>query len=298
MTTLEIITLSVAAVLFGIMLIPTAIRLLSRESVVLHLLLYMSLGLVTLLAILIPKLELILVVDVKLYSLTAQGGLLALPVTFGALTLGFLKKQQATLIKYWSGGLIIFGAWAVLAFNVANIADAFSAQLLSSLRLAIYGLGWLIGIATALIGVSLDFRKPHPTEHLNRLRYWVIVSTLLIVSGIVYFVSPNLFNWAGIILLTVGSMLAGYLVLSYHTPDLRLLIGRTVRYSAIMVILFTIYFISFFVVLVISRNNVYEANATLAAIVLALLLANLTNSYMASSNFLFDQHHFWKATAG
>ena len=276
MTTFEIIALSTASVLFGIMLIPTALRLRSRENVVVHLLLYMSIGLITLLAILVPKLEIIPTFNDDLYHLISQGALLTLLITFGALTLGFLKKERATLLKYWIGGIIILGAWGVWTFNVANVRTLVPPQQSNLTALSIFGSGWLLGIVTALVAIAFDFRKPHPTQHLNRLRYWIITSSLLVVSGIVYFVSPTIFNWAGVTLLTIGSLLASYIVLSYHTPDLRLLIGRTVRYSAMMVILFTVYFFSLMLVLLTSRNSAYAPNAILVAIVLAILLANIS----------------------
>jgi signal transduction histidine kinase len=142
------------------------------------------------------------------------------------------------------------------------------------------GVGWVVAIGIALIALILGFRKRQPTQYLNKLRYWLVATTLLIASGLVLFINPAIFNWFGLPLLTIGSILVGYTVLSYHTPDLKLLLGQALRYLVIILALSTILFLSLAATAIVSRNTFYPINillwsTTLTAILLAILLPPL-----------------------
>ena len=261
----EIIVVSIALLVFGLLLVLTVPRFHSRETVVFHLALYAALGLFLNLSLLVNLLKVTTLSPINHY-LTIQFTLLAMILTFAALTLNFLKREQRSLITYWSGGLVILLLWSFFVFNPQSWGDAalafvaetgLSINQIGQLAQIAAGLGWLLALGTALAALTLDFRKRQATQYLNRLRYWLIATTLLSASGLVLFFSPALFNSAGLFLLTMGSALAGYTVLSYHAPDLKLLVGRALFYLGVTAILTTVFALGLATAIIISlsRNN-------------------------------------------
>ncbi len=279
MLTIDLVTAAATSLIFGLLFILTALRLLSEEKVVFHSVLSMALGLVVSLTTLLTHFESVTFLSIEGYELVAQAALLAFTLSFGALTLDFIKTDRRLIINYWIVAGIIFLLWVLLTFDPATwgqrLIDLATVERTPAI-LTLSVLNWTVGISTALVALTLDFRRRHPTQYLNRLRYWVIATALLTVSGLTFFFSPTLFDTAGLILLTAAAMLAGYLVLSYHTPDLRELIGRSVRYAGVMFILFALYFLSMTVVILTERNLPNAPDAIILAAVLAILLANLT----------------------
>jgi signal transduction histidine kinase len=257
----EIIVVSIALLVFGLLLVLTVPRFRSRETLVFHLALYSALGFFLNLSLLVSLLGVTTLSPINHY-LTIQFILLALVLTFGALTLNFLRREQRTLITYWSSGLVILLLWGFFIFNPQNWGDAVVALMggmgvsqVGQLAQIAAGLGWLLALATALTALTMDFRKRQATQYLNRLRYWLIATTLLSASGLVIFFSPILFNTAGLFLLTIGSALAGYTVLSYHAPDLKLLVGRGLFYLGVTAILATVFALGLATAIIISRNS-------------------------------------------
>ncbi len=258
----EIIFVSIALLVFGLLLGITISRLRSRETILFHLGLYSALGFFLSLSLLAGLLQVSNLLA-NTQALINQFALLALILIFGGLTLNFLKKEQKTLTIYWSAGLIILLFWSICTLDFQGWGAAIIAFLanmglgmsqIGQLALMIAGLGWLMALGTALVALSLDFRKRQPTQYLNKLRYWLIVTALISVSGLVLFVSPILFNIAGLLLLTGGSVLAGYNVLSYHTPDVKLLIGRALFYWGVTAILSAVFALGLATAIIISRN--------------------------------------------
>jgi signal transduction histidine kinase len=259
----ELIIVGIALLVFGLLLVSTLSRIRTRETVVFHLALYSALGLFLGLALLVSLLKVTTLAAINQYY-TNQFTLLALILTFGALTLNFLKREQKTLVIYWSSAFVILLLWSFFVFNPQGWADAATAFIDGAgvginqavqPALLFAGLGWLMAIGTSLAALALDFRKRQATQYLNRLRYWLIATALLSVSGLILFVSPPTFNLAGLSLLAVGSLLAGYTVLSYHAPDLQLLVGRALFYLGVTAILTTVFALGLATAIIISRNN-------------------------------------------
>lgn len=279
----EITIISIALLVFGLLLVLMVPRFPSRETIVFHLGLFAALGLFLNLSLLVSLLQITTLSPINQY-LTIQFTLLAMILTFGALTLNFLKREQKSLISYWSSGIIIMLLWGFLVFNPQGWGQAALAFLAGtglgisqSGELAQFaaGLGWLLAVGTALTALTMDFRKRQATQYLNRLRYWLIATTLLSASGLVVFFSPILFNTAGLFLLTGGSALAGYTVLNYHAPDLRLLVGRTLFYLGVTAILTTVFALGLATAIIISRNSpsANELYVLFWTIILAIFLA-------------------------
>ncbi|MBN1995079.1 MAG: GAF domain-containing protein [Anaerolineae bacterium] len=288
LTTPEFMTASIAALVFGFSVILAALRLRSKESVIFYLLLYMGLGLWLGLVLLADALNLPTFIS-GVYRPVIEFTLLAMVLAFGVLTLNFTRKSRKVLIWYWAAALLILLLWALFIFNFFGL-EQITVNLAMQMGLALYqlgtpavimaGLGWIVAIGVALVTLSLEFRKrKYPTQYLNKLRYWLIVIILLTSGGLVIFWVP-IFAWAGVLLLTIAGILIAYTVLSYHTPDLRILMGRAIRYALITLILFAILFFSL-AGAALANRNVFYPNAVLlwstalAALVLAILLPPL-----------------------
>src|SRR6185503_10395781 len=95
----EIVVVSIALLVFGLLLVLTVPRFRSKETVVFHLALYAALGLFSNLSLLVNLLKVTTLSPINHY-LTIQFTLLAMILTFGALTLNFLKREQRSLITY------------------------------------------------------------------------------------------------------------------------------------------------------------------------------------------------------
>jgi signal transduction histidine kinase len=274
----EIAVTLVVLLAFTLSVVLAILRLRStREVVVIHLAAYTALGGVASLFHLVALLQVTPLAIIG-YHLAFELTLLLMILTYGALTLTFLEKEQTKLFGYWAGAGLIFLLWSILAFNLLGWGDAAGLAVgltAPQLAQAVAGVGWLAALITTLAILTLDFRQHHPTQYLNRLRYWLIATALLGVSGLTFFVSPMIFNLAGTLLMMIGSMLASYIILSYHTPDLKLLIGRAMRYLSVTGVLFLIFLSSLVAMIFITSYNILSpANAFFWSIVLAVLLAN------------------------
>ena len=308
MITPEIIIVSIVTLVFGLLLIPAVLRLRSQEKVVFHLLLYIGLGFLLSLFILLDLLKTTALAS-SIYNLLIDATQLVMILAFGALTLNFLKKERKSLLRYWGMALVIFLLWTLFTFNFLGWGriieevtiiylsqTGLNVQWIGPYSLVMSGGGWIFATGTALIALILDFRKRQPTQYLNKLRYWLVATTLLIANGLVLFINPTIFNWVGLPLLTAGSILVGYTVLSYHTPDLKLLLGQALRYLIIIVALSTIFFLSLAATAIVSRNTFYPINillwsTALTAILLAILsppLWRLLDKFL--TRIIFGKH--------
>jgi hypothetical protein len=180
----EIIFVTIALLVFGLLLVITIFRLRSREVILFHLGLYSAMGVFLSLSLLAGLLQ-VTSLPAHTQALINQFALLALILVFGGLTLNFLKKEQNTITSYWGAGLVILLLWSVMAFNFQGVGAATAAFLanmglgldqMGQLALVIAGLGWLVALGTTLVALSLDFRKRQPTQYLNKLRYWLIAT--------------------------------------------------------------------------------------------------------------------------
>lgn len=166
----EIVATSIATLAFGLLLIIAILRLRSPEGVIVHLTLYVVFGLtlsgLVLVSLLSPTNPLTLGLSNSLVQLVA----LALIISFGALTLNFLKKKSRVLIAYWAIALIILALWGMLAFNVLGWSQTF-AELNPTLAiqptLILAGLGWVGALVVAFMALGADLRKRQPHESMT-----------------------------------------------------------------------------------------------------------------------------------
>jgi signal transduction histidine kinase len=280
MRTFEIIITSFTLITFSLLLLLAVLRLRSKEAVVVHLTLCLGFGFLSSLSRLIGILKL-----TTLPALTqdAVAGLtlLALVVSFGALTLNFLKKRKEVLIGYWVGALIILLLWSAISFNFWQLATIGMTP-----ALILSGLAWLGALAIAFIALNKEFKGQQTAKYRNRLRYWLITTALFLTSGLIRFINPAMFYWAGLPLILLGSILTGYVVFSYHTPDLNLFVGRVIYYLGINGAVAAIFYFSLAATIIITRSAPPNYIIFLWSVILAILLTVMTPlTYQLLSRF-------------
>lgn len=299
----EVIVVSIGLFIFGLLLLVTISRLRSKEMVVSHLAIYAALGIALNLSLLVGLLE-VTNLSSDAHALANQFILVALALTYGALTLSFLKKERRLLTHYWIAALVLLLLWGVFAFDfqgwgtvTLNYVAGFNLGMtqLGHLELLAAGLGWLVGISTGLISLTQDFRKRQPIQYLNKLRYWLIATALLSVAGLVTFFAPLMFNPAGLLLLALASLLIGYTALSYHTPDVKLLVGRALFYLGVTATLAAVFAVGMTAAVIISRNPTpNELYVLFWTIILAIFLAVIFPAFWRFTNRFFTVLIFGK----
>lgn len=222
-----IVAISIAILGFALLTGLSASRLRTGSTVLFGLLIYAATGaylsVVLLLAYLAPRQQ------VVLYWWLNHFGLLIIALAFGALTLSFLQKSARQLTLYGAVVMLLLGGWAILAFNWWQFPAAGNDVAAFILLIA----GWIGVLAMTLIFLGLEFRRRQPVQRLNRLRYWLIATTLFGSSGLIAFSDAAIFNWAGMLLMITGSGVAGYTILTHHTPDIKLMVGRGLQYTGV-----------------------------------------------------------------
>lgn len=241
----EIIFASITLLLLSLLLVLTVLRWRLRGPLVFPLAIYTSLSLLVNLFILLALSD--MTTTHLNYPLTIEFNLLALILSFGALTLTFLRKTKRGLWSYWGITLILLALWSGFTINFQGRTDQVMTLLSNSvlnlntvgeLTRLVAGLGWAISLITVVVGLLSERRKHHPTQFLNRLRYWLIVTILLTATGLSFYFNPlEIFSLTGLALMTTATVLAVYTILSYHTPDLKFLIGRGLHYVGMTLIL-------------------------------------------------------------
>lgn len=245
MGTPELILVFVCLLVFIVLQVLTVLRWRLVDTVLVHLGVCVSLGFFATLGTLLALLE--VTTSVLDYRLSIQLSLLGMILTFGGLTLSLLKKKRSDLFIYWGVSVAILLLWSSLAFNFQGWATA-AANLISSHRFGfenveqlmtlVAGSGWIAAVASSLVNLRAEFKERHPLQFLNRLRYWLIVTVLLGVAGIVLFVDfASALQWLALPLITFGVALACYNVLSYETPDLKLLFNWGAHYAGLIFVL-------------------------------------------------------------
>ncbi len=299
----EIVVVSIGLLVFGLLLLVTISRLRSKEMMVSHLALYTTLGMSLNLSLLVGLLQ-VTNLSPEAHALANQFILATLVLTYGALTLSFLKKERRLLTNYWIAALLLLLLWGIFAFDfqgwgavTLNYLAGFNLGLtrLSHLNLLVAGLGWLAGLITGLINLARDFGKRQPIQYLNKLRYWLIATSLLSVAGLVAFFAPVMFNLAGLLLLIMGSVLIGYTALSYHAPDVKLLVGRALFYLGVTATLAAVFTVALAAAIIISRNPTpNELYVLFWTIILAIFLAVIFPAFWRFTNRFFTVLIFGK----
>ncbi|RMF03953.1 MAG: hypothetical protein D6768_04580 [Chloroflexi bacterium] len=274
MNTPGLIITNLSLLVFGILLVLAGIRLrATRHPAVLHLVIYLGAGFLAFLAHVLTTFDPPPLPGLP-YDAIAQLGLNAMVLTFGALSLSFLRKNRAWLTYYWGMTVALLLVWSVLGFNLwSTLATAGTGF---NPTLALSQTSWGVAIAVVLGALFSAFRAQPSSKHLNRMRYWLIAVTLHAVAGLVLFISPAIFYQAGTLLLVAGSVLTSYVVLTYHTADLYRLIGTALQFTGITAILAGIFYVGLSATVIFGRQNNNLFNIFFWSVLLAIGLAVIT----------------------
>ena len=294
MITPEIVITSINLLFFFLLFVVASLRLRSGNTVVIHLAIYIGFGLLAGLMLVLVVLDSIPLLGIP-YTILTGLFLLAMILAFGALSLSFLEKRQKALVTYWSVAAVILIIWAVFAFNIGGFQTSAKEQSGLMLTQLISGLGWAIPIVVSLAALWTAFRKKQLSKYLNRLRYWLIATMLLAASGLVLFINPTIYYWAGTLLTLTASILASYVVLSYHTADLNRLVGRALHYIGVTGAIAALYYFCIAVTIIVSRSGTTPINTFFWSIVLSVLLAVVTPPLWKFASRLFSVVIFGKA---
>lgn len=264
-----LVTLTLLVIL-GLLWLSAIYRLRSsRQAHVLRLAGYSGLMFLAHMTQLMDMLAIEPIPNISYHQLTKLA-LLAAVIGFGALSLSFLQTEKKLQTYYWIGGLAIVLLWSGATFQIFPAVDGLSLPAIFAAA------GWIGAVAGTYSALGMAFAKHPSSKHRNRLQYWLIATTLHAASGLILFVSPDMFLWAGSPLLVAGSVLAGYVVLSYHTPDLNRLIGRAVRRLTSIALLAAVFYLALAATIIVSRSNLQPINVFFWSTILAILLAIVT----------------------
>ena len=274
MITIEIVIISIALLIYSLLLVLAGFRLQLGNKLVLHFVLYLGLGVASSITRLAELFITTPPPGLSFSSLT-QLFLFAMILSFGALTLRFLNISHRVRLGYWALLLVLIILQSILTFNILNWN---SIQIVPGAdnRLVVAIAGWLIAISASLIALSLSYKRQQTAKYLNRLRYWFIATAFLTAGGMILFINPVIFYWSGLPLMVVGSMVAGYMVLSYHAPDLNILVGRSLHYAVLTAALTVVFYFGLAATVIVSRSpSLAPGNIFLWLVILAILLAVL-----------------------
>jgi len=267
MITPEFVLNSAILVILALLLLFAVFRLRnSAQATVFHLAAYIGLLFGAYLARLMELLALVPPPAIS-YGQLSTLGLLATILAFGALSLSLLRVNRAKLMGYWFGAAAILAGWGVSTVQLPPADGAIS------IPFALEVVGWVAALAGVYAGLIHALRQQPSSKHRNRLRYWLIATTLHFAAGLILLSDLAIFWWTGSPLLIIGSVLAGYVVLRYHTPDLNRVIGRAMHYFGVSSLLAAIFYLALSATVIFSRSNIDPINILFWLVVLALLLA-------------------------
>ncbi len=170
-------------------------------------------------------------VPAAIFAAGAHFGQVILPLVFGGLTLAFTRQAKKWLWSYGLLSLPAAGLWLALFNNSAGITDRLmdAAPLPLSMDNAVNSVAvvlWLAGTITALGSIGRSLRKYPLAQSRNRFRYWLGSIISLSVAAILWLFQNPQINWVAAGLHLTGSLLAAYIVMRTHPPDLKFVANR------------------------------------------------------------------------
>lgn len=294
----EIILILLCLLIFGVLQVLVILRWRLVDTLVVHLGVCVSLGFFATLCLLLDWLE--VTTNALNYELSIQFSLLAMILTFGGLSLSLLKKKRTTFFIYWGVGLAILLIWSGLALNfqgwaagILAVTNSLGLTRMEYLMAIVAGSGWVMAITLALVNLTPEFKKRHSLQFLNRLRYWLIVTFLLSATGVTLFADFTIsFRWVGLPLLTAGLTLASYNVLSYQTPDLKLLFNWGLHYMGITFVLASITLVGLVGATQLYRFIDHRTHLLIWLVIVAVLMAASYRPLQRLSNILLMRFIF------
>jgi signal transduction histidine kinase len=159
-------------------------------------------------------------------------GALALPVIGLYLTRVFLRVEDRRAAYWYAGGTAYGLALVLIDSNLLPLGPNWAA-LRGWVMPAALAVGWGVFAATMLLLTLLAHRRAESALHRNRVRYWALFVGLALLGDMFLFA-----NWPVPASLSalLAAIIAGYVSLSHHLPDVRRLVQESVIYLLVTLI--------------------------------------------------------------
>jgi hypothetical protein len=196
---------------------------------------------------------------------------LAMTVTGLYLSRVFLRfedKQGA----YWYVAAGLYGLAVVLIDgNLLPLGPDWPARRAAVMTAAL-AVGWGVFAVVMLLLAILAHRRAESALHRNRVRYWALFVSLALAGNMFWFAGwPVPASLSGLL----AAIVAGYVSLSHHLPDVRRLVQQTVIFLLVTLITSLIYLALFAVASY--TFLAWSIDPVIAWIVLAVILAIAIN---------------------
>jgi uncharacterized membrane protein len=179
------------------------------------------------------------------------GAVLAPAISYGALVLSllflhlsrsFLRLEGAGR-DWWAVGTAWVAALIVLDSNLLALPEVLwlgNGWFIERQMLAfgVLLLGWGVFMGGATILTVMAYRRTRQPLHRNRITYWSLALGLVVAGAALFFARREPLS-SGFYLL--GTLIAAYVVLTHHLPDVRQAVRRTVRYLIVTLLAVGIY---------------------------------------------------------
>ena len=130
-------------------------------------------------------------------------------------------------------------------------------------------LGWAVFMVGTARVIYITYRQTHQPLYRNRLSYWYLIFIFVLVNDLTIFFRVPL---PGNLLRLAVAIIAAYVILTHHIPDLRQIIRIGLVYS-ITLLLIVVFYVAAFLFSQSAFSGAPKFNPMLVGAVIALLLA-------------------------
>jgi signal transduction histidine kinase len=203
-------------------------------------------------------------------------------LAFGALTMSFVRQTRWAVV-WLLGGMGLFVVMIALQFGWLGQWPMATAVVQIML--------WALPLGGGTLAVLLAYRRQTSPLHRNRLRYWVMILALLVVSEGMSLASGFVAQVATHVPIWMAAGLATYVILQVHPPDLKTMMRQTLRFLAFTLLLSLVFFGILMIVQSVQLPTITQRDSLLLtgviAIVMAIFLPGLSSLSSGVLNRLF-----------
>lgn len=268
----------VGVVVFGVLLVYTALSWRLRDTAIIVLSLYLLLGLawnIGTMAQVIGLMPDALPDEFFTWLTNISRGLMV--VVFGALTPVFLSKnKEATW--YTGVALALFSLGLVVRFQLNNI-DSLIIGAIPAIQSTAVIIGilevvtWTLAAVIAPWTILSSLKQRRQTQFRNRIRYWSGGVIILAAANLIILLqNPNLL-WIGMGLNILSALLITHITLHSHLPDLQIITSHIIRTVAVTLSLCVIIFVALYGAYLANDGLMTRQVALAAILAIAILLA-------------------------
>jgi len=187
---------------------------------------------------------------------------------YGALVLSFVMLLEVyiflrlTTWRAWIGAAVFWAfGLALLILNIFGLGEQAGA-LWSAL-------GWAIFMLGAARIIYITYRQTRQPLYRNRLSYWYLIFIFILINDLMIFSRAPM---PGNLLRLAVAIIAAYVILTHHIPDLRQIIRIGLVYS-ITLILIIVFYVAAFLFSQSAFGNAPKFSPMLIGAIITLLLA-------------------------